>query len=188
MNAQSIGWFSTNDLSSIKCAPMWGNGTGEEGWLESELCHRQLLRSLPVAVYTCDAKGRVTFYNRAAAKLWGREPELNKDLWCGSWKIYTPDGAPIGLEQCPMTRTIREGRAIRGEEIVVERPDGSRCRVLPHPEPIRNLSGEVVGAVNTLVDIKAGIYAFAVMAEWMQWSCFHGRWSLPVFPKTRTIS
>jgi PAS domain-containing protein len=30
-----------------------------------------LLETLPVAVYTTDAEGRITFYNEAAAELWG---------------------------------------------------------------------------------------------------------------------
>ena len=142
-----------NNPTTVGGTDLWRRGTGEAAWLESELCHRQMLRAIPVAVYSCDAEGRVTFFNRAAAKLWGREPVLNKDLWCGSWKIFKTDGTPMALEQCPMARTIREGRAIQGEEIVVERQDGSRRRVLPYPEPIRDSSGSVVGAVNTLVDL-----------------------------------
>jgi PAS domain S-box-containing protein len=134
-------------------APLWGNWMGEEGWKESELCHRQMLRAIPVAVYSCDGEGRITFYNLAAARLWGRVPELNKDLWCGSWKIFKPDGSPMPLDLCPMARTLREGRSIQGEEIIVEREDGTRRRVLPFPEPIRNSLGTVVGAVNTLVDV-----------------------------------
>jgi transcriptional regulator of aromatic amino acid metabolism len=30
-----------------------------------------LLQALPAAVYTTDAGGRITFYNEAAAALWG---------------------------------------------------------------------------------------------------------------------
>ena len=42
-----------------------------------------LLEALPVAVYTTDAKGRITFYNRAAAEMWGHNPELGTSQWCG---------------------------------------------------------------------------------------------------------
>ena len=119
-------------------------------WIQG---YRDLLDALPAAVYTCDERGRVMLYNQAAVVLWGREPELGKDLWCGSWKIYRPDGVPLPLDQCPMAVTLSEGRAIRGQEIVVERPDGTKRHVLPHPEPMRNAAGAVVGAVNMLVDI-----------------------------------
>ncbi|HSL06290.1 MAG TPA: PAS domain S-box protein [Nitrospiraceae bacterium] len=119
----------------------------------SEARYRDLVQALPASVYTCDQRGRVVLYNQAAVALWGREPEVGKDLWCGSWKLYRPDGTPLPLDECPMAVTLREGRAIRGQEIVIERPDGTRRHVLPHPEPMLNAEGVVVGAINMLIDI-----------------------------------
>ncbi len=120
---------------------------------ESEERYRHLVHALPVAIYTCDAQGRITLYNEAAVALWGREPEIGKDLWCGSWRLYNPDGTPLPLEECPMAVAIREDRPVRGQEIVIERPDGTRSYVLPYPDPIHDASGAVVGAVNMLVDL-----------------------------------
>ena len=40
----------------------------------SERAYRQLVHSLPVAVYTTDTSGRVTLFNDAALALWGRFP------------------------------------------------------------------------------------------------------------------
>jgi PAS domain-containing protein len=37
----------------------------------------ELLDVLPAAIYTTDAKGRITYYNDAAAALWGWRPRLN---------------------------------------------------------------------------------------------------------------
>ena len=119
----------------------------------SEAHYRHLIHALPAALCTCDERGRITLYNQAAVTLWGREPEVGRDLWCGSWKIYRPDDTPLPLDECPMAVTLREGRAIRGEEIVIERSDGTRRHVLANPEPIRNAKGVVVGAINMLVDI-----------------------------------
>jgi PAS domain-containing protein len=59
----------------------------------------ELLEALPVAVYTTDADGRITFYNEAAAELWGHRPELSTSQWCGSWKLYRADGRA----RCRMT-------------------------------------------------------------------------------------
>ena len=53
-------------------------------------------------------------------------------------------GTPLPLNECPMAVTLREGRAIRDQEIVIERPDGTRRYVLPHSEPIRNAEGVLV--------------------------------------------
>jgi PAS domain S-box-containing protein len=121
----------------------------------SEESYRHLVHALPAAVYTCDAGGRVTLYNAAAVELWGREPEIGKDEWCGSWRIYEPDGTPMPIEQYPMSIAIRKGQNINGREIVIERPDGTRSSVMVYPHPTRDVKGNVNGAVNMLVDITA---------------------------------
>jgi PAS domain S-box-containing protein len=112
-----------------------------------------LYNELPVAVYTCDSLGYITSYNIAAEKLWGRKPVIGKDLWCGSWKIYYLNGRPMPLDLCPMARTLKEGVAIEGEEIIVERPDGTRVKVKPFPAPVFNEAGILTGAINTLIDV-----------------------------------
>lgn len=113
----------------------------------------QLFDNLPIAIYTCDKQGFITSFNQAAVKLWGRAPEIGKDLWCGSWKIFQLSGEPLNLDSCPMARTLKEGVAIEGEEIIIERPDGTRLNVLPYPVPTFNDTGELIGAVNTLIDV-----------------------------------
>jgi len=115
--------------------------------------NKTLIESLPAAIYICDSEGRIIFNNKAAEELWGRSPELGKDMWCGSWKIYTADGFSMALDACPMAVTLREGRSVTGEEIIIERPDGVRINVLQHPKPIFDKSGNITGAINMLVDI-----------------------------------
>jgi PAS domain S-box-containing protein len=137
----------------------------DEALWDSEALYRHLVHALPVAMYACDGQGRVTMYNQAAAMLWGREPEIGKDLWCGSWKIYRPNGDPLPLDECPMAVSLREGRPVHGQEIIIERPNGSRRHVLPHPEPILDAGGEVVGAVNMLIDITDRKKAERAMAH-----------------------
>ncbi|HUH32742.1 MAG TPA: PAS domain S-box protein [Daejeonella sp.] len=115
------------------------------------LLEQRLIHHLPVAVYTCDKLGHITFYNPAAALLWGREPVAGRDLWCGSWKLYDSDGEPLAPENCPMFRTLKEGIAIEGEIVIIERPDGTKVRVKPYPVPLFNSEGKLTGAINTLI-------------------------------------
>jgi PAS domain S-box-containing protein len=110
--------------------------------------------NLPVAVYTCDSSGYITSFNKAAVKLWGREPIAGQEQWCGSWKIYDLKGEPTDLKDYPMARTLKEGVAINGEEIIIERPDGSKVRVKSYPVPTFNKAGLLTGAVNTLININ----------------------------------
>lgn len=120
---------------------------------ESKKSYRELIENLPVATYSCDADGRIMIYNKAAAALWGREPEIGKDLWFGSWKVYTLDGNPIPLKSCPMAVVLKEGKAVIGEEIIIERSNGDKINVLPYPVPIFDSSGRISGAINMLMDI-----------------------------------
>jgi len=111
-----------------------------------------MLNQLGVAVYTTDPEGRVIFYNEAAAQFWGRRPELG-ELWCGSYKLFHPDGTPMPHDTCPMAIALKEGRELRGVEAIAERPDGSRVAFTPYPTVLRDPDGTIVGAVNVLVDV-----------------------------------
>jgi PAS domain S-box-containing protein len=121
---------------------------------ESERRSRELLDALPTAVYTTDAEGRVTFFNRAAVELSGRQPEIGSDRWSVTWRLYRPDGSPLPHDECPMAMALKENRAVRGAEAIAERPDGTRVPYLAYPTPLRDSAGAVVGAVNVLVDLS----------------------------------
>jgi PAS domain S-box-containing protein len=112
----------------------------------------ELLEALPVAVYATDAEGRITFHNQAAVDLWGYRPRLGRDQWCGSWRLYWPDGRPLPHDQCPMALTLKDGKPVRGIEAIAERPDGTRVNFLPFPTPLWDSSGELIGAINLLMD------------------------------------
>jgi PAS domain S-box-containing protein len=120
---------------------------------ENTFRYRQLFEALPVAMYATDAEGKVTVYNQAAVTLWGRAPVVGSEQWCGSLRMFWPDGAPLPLDQCPMAIAIREGRSLEAMEAVVERPSGELRNVLAHPRVLRDSSGAVTGGVNILVDI-----------------------------------
>jgi len=118
----------------------------------NEQRYRDFLEALGVAVYTTDANGRITFFNQAAVQFWGRTPQLGEE-WCGSWRLFWPDGRPMPHDECPMAIALRENRAPRGYEAIAERPDGSRVSFVPYPTPLRDPDGTLVGAVNVLVDV-----------------------------------
>ncbi|HEX2255298.1 MAG TPA: PAS domain S-box protein [Afifellaceae bacterium] len=120
---------------------------------ERESWYHRLLQALPAALYTTDAAGRITFFNEAAAQLWGCRPRLGSAQWCGSWRIFTTEGKLLPHDECPMAVALKENRPIRGTDAVAERPDGTRVPFLPFPTPLRDDNGKLLGAVNMLVDI-----------------------------------
>lgn len=120
--------------------------------------YRTFLEAVAVAVYTTDADGRITYFNRAAVDLWGRTPEIGEE-WCGSLRLFHLDGRPMPHDECPMAVALKEKRPVRGASAYAERPDGRRVAFVPYPTPLRSEDGTMVGAVNVLVDVTERIEA-----------------------------
>ena len=115
---------------------------------------KAVLNALPAAVYTTDAAGKITYYNPAAVALAGREPQIGQDEWCVTFRLRTPDGKELPLDECPMAVALKEKRPIRGVEAVAQRPDGTLVPPSYHSQRrSATRTGNLVGAVNMLVDI-----------------------------------
>lgn len=125
----------------------------EQAMNQNEARFHQILDALPVAVYTTDARGILTYYNSAAAELAGREPKIGEDEWCVSFRLFTAEGQLLPHDQCPMAITLRENRPVRNVEAIAQRPDGSFFPFLPFPTPLRDEFGNLTGAVNMLLDL-----------------------------------
>lgn len=119
---------------------------------ESKKRYEELIQNLPVATCYCDADGKIVIYNKAAVALWGREPEIGKDLWCGA-NAYDKKNNRIVFDSYPMIVALKEGKQVVGEEIIIERPDGERRNVMLYPVAFVDASGQMTGAVNVLTDI-----------------------------------
>jgi len=113
----------------------------------------KLLDELPVPIYTTDAKGLVTYWNRACVEFAGREPQLGRDRWCVTWQLFTTTGEALRHEDCPMAQAIREKVPIRDAIAIAERPDGTRVAFRPYPTPLFDKNGRLTGAVNMLIDV-----------------------------------
>jgi two-component system, chemotaxis family, CheB/CheR fusion protein len=130
----------------------------ENALIASEERFRILFNLGPVAVYSCDNTGVIREFNLCAAKLWGRKPQLGskRDRFCGSAKMYLPDGSYLPHAQCPMAAVLN-GRTpgVRDTEVIIERPDGSRITVIANIVPLKNTHGKITGAINCFYDITA---------------------------------
>lgn len=122
----------------------------------SEARYRALFDLGPVAVYSCDAAGVIEHFNQRAAELWGRTPAQSDtdERFCGSFKMFRLDGSFMPHEQCPMADVVSGRLAeVRDQEVLLERPDGSRVTVVVNIRPLTNQTGEVTGAINCFYDI-----------------------------------
>lgn len=122
---------------------------------ESEERFRRLVEMMPVAVYVCDTSGLLRIYNKRAAELWGREPKLGDaaQRYCGSLRIFSPEGEIVRHENSPMAEVLKTGVEVRDQEVSIERPDGSRISVVVNIAVLKNGGEKVAGAINCIQDI-----------------------------------
>ncbi len=110
----------------------------------------------PAAVYSCDASGTIQKFNRRAVELWGREPKPGDtdEVFCGSYKMYRPDGTFMPHELCPMADVL-SGKIPEAHdmEVQIERPDGSRIIAMVNIRVLKNEREEITGAINSFVDV-----------------------------------
>jgi signal transduction histidine kinase len=128
----------------------------ETAFRESEGRFRTLFELGPTAVYSCDVSGTILEFNQSAVELWGREPVLGNpdERYCGSFKLFRPNGSFMPPAQCPMADVIL-GKIpeVRDGEVLIERPDGTRISVIVNIRPLKNARGEITGAINCFYDI-----------------------------------
>ena len=99
--ARGEGWGDDNVV------PFSALGHAQATLNERERRFRELLNALPTAVYTTDAEGRLTYFNEAAADMWGLRPQLGTSEYCGSWKLFWADGTPLEHDVCPMALRLK---------------------------------------------------------------------------------
>jgi PAS domain S-box-containing protein len=160
---------------SVRHVEIWSSGQFRDGMLVSTRCFtidatelkdaraelrrnddqfHQLLEALPVPVYTTDRSGTITYYNRAAAEFAGRKPVIGKEKWCVTFRLLTADEKELPHDQCPMAIALRENRPVRNVDAIAQRPDGTLFPFLPFPTPLHDENGDLIGAVNVLIDLS----------------------------------
>jgi len=112
-----------------------------------------ILELLPIATFICDAKGTILQYNRHAVAVWGAKPSPGQthDQFRESIRFFELDGTPVARSM--VSEVLETGEPVRDVERIVEHADGTRLVVSVNIDPLRNMKGELVGAVNCFLDV-----------------------------------
>jgi len=123
---------------------------------ESEKRFRTLFELVPMGIYSCDATGLVQNFNSRAVEFWGRTPMVGdpNERFCGSFKLFRPDGTLIPREQCPMADVLNGKIAgVVDAEVLLEQPGGKQFAMIVNIRALKQESGKIIGAINCFYDI-----------------------------------
>lgn len=127
----------------------------QQALLEHERLLQTVFSALPVGVWIMDADGKLRQSNPAAWQIWSGERYAGPtDLReCKGWWVKT--GQPIAPDEWAMTRVLRGGEPVLGEEIEIECLDGTRKIILNSAVPIPGADDTITGAIVVNQDITA---------------------------------
>jgi PAS domain S-box-containing protein len=123
---------------------------------QQQLQLEAVVKNTPVAVTLYEApSGRVLMRNeRAAERIWRRKLDkanANAPEYA-PYQGFASDGTPLASDQWPAARAA-QGETVVGEEMRIQRGDGTMGDILASAAPIRNARGEVLAVVSVYEDI-----------------------------------
>ncbi len=114
-----------------------------------------VVKQMPAGVLLADVpSGRIISSNSEVSAIWRktlRHAERVTDY--AMWGGLDVDGQPLDPRQWPLARSVEEGEAVQGEEIEIERGDGTRGIVRMSSAPVVDSRGRQLAAVATIYDV-----------------------------------
>lgn len=127
----------------------------------------RMLDTVAEGVVVFDVAGRFTYVNPGAERMLGlsRQEILQHNHSATQWRLYTQTGEILAEEEHPFPRVLRTGAAIRGEELILLRPDNERVILSLNAVPLLDAQGAPDGVAVTFTDITARTRAEAQLRE-----------------------
>jgi PAS domain S-box-containing protein len=121
----------------------------------------EMFQGLPMMCYCYDSEGRIREWNRSCETETGLTASdvLQKPIW----EVFPNIDDETKIRE--MVRGVFNGQSFEGLELEMVRVDGSRVPVISNTFPLRNGSGEIVGAISANIDISQRVIAETAMRE-----------------------
>ncbi len=129
--------------------------------MADETFYRELVDSLYDGVYLVDRERMISYWNHGAERITGHPRDVAVGQTCANNLLahVDLDGNPLcGRDSCPALAVMRTGRPLEAR-VYLRHADGHRVPVRTRIAPIREPSGEVVGAVEIFTDDSAAVAA-----------------------------
>ena len=124
--------------------------------VQSQTLLATVVGDLPIGLLSCDVRGQLTHYNRAACELFGiavQNGSEPRNPYPITSQVFKPDGkTPVPREERPLARALR-GETCNDLEFVIVRPDGATRIILSSSQRLVGPEGQPLGALAMVRDI-----------------------------------
>jgi|GEM_PF-791735 len=151
--------ISSYEWKGKRCFGAFMNDISERIRTRQQLEEKQelldaVLESIDVGVVACDAVGNLSFFNRAARAIVGRDMKtIAPAEWSQYYAMYHVDGrTPLAMDEVPLVRALK-GETVRDEPIVIAPDAAAPHSLLASGRPLRSASGRPLGAVVVMKDV-----------------------------------
>lgn len=121
------------------------------GELEEERARlAAVVANMPAGLVIVDPEGKILTANDRALSILGVE-EIPERQWEG----YASDGRRYEQGEFPVMRTLRTGETVSGERIRLVVADGSQVVIDVSTSPVRDSTGQAIGALALLQDVTS---------------------------------
>ena len=125
----------------------------EKALRQSEERLRAVVDNLPVGVWFTDEKGQIVYGNTYGQKIWSGAHYVGPDKFHEYKGWWANTGIALGPDDWAAARAIRNCETSLNEVLNIECFDGSRKTILNSAVPMRDPTGQVMGAVVLNEDI-----------------------------------
>jgi len=146
-SGQPVRAYGTNiDITERKSA--------EEAVRDSRQLLDLVLATLPVGVAVTDRAGDIVLANEASKRIWGGPIIISgRERWARTFGYWHDSGERIAPTEWASVRALTEGQTSLNELIDIDTYNGERKTIQNSTAPIRNVEGQLVGAVIVNQDV-----------------------------------
>lgn len=136
----------TSDITPIKAA--------EQAIKEKQALLEAVLNNIEVGIVCCDTQGKLTLFNKATQEWHGLPVEpIDPSEFPEYYHLFEADGeTPLATENIPLIKSLRTG-SVKNQEIVIQKVDGTYKIVSVNGSHLKDIDGNVLGAVVAMHDI-----------------------------------
>ena len=145
------------EMESTGFSPPYSDRALEGVGSDQMMLLSSILEQMAEGVVVADPHGKFKFFNRQAEHLLGDRPNVSPDQWSRYFQTQRMDESgnlrPVSPHEVPMVRALA-GEKIDNEEYFLGRGRGRKgAWISVNSRPLRNGSGEMMGAVSVCRDV-----------------------------------